>query len=223
MTTNEELEIASAYLPGSTITELLARRDDLVVAGSDSPAGRARRTEGGLALDGRWRFVTGSPAADYLVVGSLVDDGTSHARGCATPCSPPPRPSWQTRGTSTACAGPAARRRGPDLLVAEAWTGVIRSPLDTVPDTTLYRLPSTLRFPIPKTRGRRRHRPGRHRGLHRASRGEDPVSARSQLPERPDAARAVAEAAALRALRLGLGAGGGRALGAGGRRRADLA
>ena len=28
MTTNEELEIASAYLPGSTITELLARRDD---------------------------------------------------------------------------------------------------------------------------------------------------------------------------------------------------
>ena len=200
MTTNEELEIASAYLPAATITELLAARDDLVMAGSGLPAGRARRADGGWVLDGRWRFVTGSPAADHLVVGSLVDDGTSRPPRLCYALFPAERAelvdTWHVDGLRGTGSGDVVVH---GLFVPEAWTGVIRSPLDTVPDTTLYRLPSTLRFPIPKTAVAAGIARGAIEDFTALAGAKTPVSARSQLRERPDAARAVAEATALRA------------------------
>ena len=107
-------------------------------------------------------------------MGSLVDDGTSSPRLCYAlfPTTEAElADTWHVdglRGTGR------RRRRGPDLLVAEAWTGVIRSPLDTVPDTTLYRLPSTLRFPIPKTAVAAGIARGAIEDFTAPSRGEDP-------------------------------------------------
>ena len=200
MTTNEELEIASAYLPAATITELLAARDDLVMAGSGLPAGHARRADGGWVLDGRWRFVTGSPAADHLVVGSVVDDGTSRPPRLCYALFPAERAelvdTWHVDGLRGTGSGDVVVH---GLFVPGACTGVIRSPLDTVPDTTLYRLPSTLRFPIPKTAVAAGIARGAIEDFTALAGAKTPVSARSQLRERPDAARAVAEAVALRA------------------------
>lgn len=201
MTSNEELEIASAYLPAATISGLLADRADLVVAGSGLTSGRARQVEGGWVVEGRWRFVTGSPAADHLVLGNLVVDTDERRapRSCYA-LLPVERTelvdTWHVDGLRGTGSGDVVVD---GLFVEDAWTGVIRSPLETVPVTTLYRLPSTLRFPIPKT--------AVAAGIARAAIGDlvelagtkTPVTSRTQLRDRPDVARTVAEAVALRA------------------------
>src|SRR4051812_23994248 len=200
MTSNEELDIACAYLPAATITGLLAQRADLVVAGSGLTSGRARRAEGGWVLQGRWRFVTGSPAADYLVVGNVVDDETDRPPRSCYALFPAERAelvdTWHVDGLRGTGSGDVVVH---DLFVPRAWTGVIHSPLDTVPDATLYRLPSTLRFPIPKTAVAAGIARGAIEEFAELAGTKMPVTARSQLRPRPDAALAVAEATARRA------------------------
>jgi alkylation response protein AidB-like acyl-CoA dehydrogenase len=151
-------------------------------------------------LEGRWRFVTGSPAADHLVVGNLVDGGTNRPPRLCYALFPADRAelvdTWHVDGLRGTGSGDVVAH---DLFVPEAWTGVIHSPLDTVPDAILYRLPSTLRFPIPKTAVAAGIARGAIDDLTALAGAKTPVSARSELRERPDAARAVAEATALRA------------------------
>ena len=77
MTLNEEMGIASAYLPPASMTSLLAEHPEVIIAGSGLPVGRARPVDGGWRVTGRWRFVSGSPVADRLILASAVDRPTA--------------------------------------------------------------------------------------------------------------------------------------------------
>jgi indole-3-acetate monooxygenase len=196
MTLNEEVEIAAAYLPPDTMAAVCTSSPALVVAGSGITLGRARRTEGGWRLSGRWPFVTGGPAADLIVVGGTVE-------------GPRPRPlcyallpveqvtvldTWDAVGLRGTGSHDVMVE---DLFVPDERMGVVADGNDTVADTTLFRLPPSLRFPFPKV--------GVATGVARAAlrefcelaQGKRAGFTRTQLRERPDAQLAVARAEGL--------------------------
>lgn len=196
MTLNEEIEISAAYLPASTMREVCQASPAIIVAGSGATLGRARRVEGGWRLSGRWPFVTGGPVADRIVVGATVE-------------GPRPRPlayallpaeqvtildTWDTVGLRGTGSHDVTLE---DAFVPDDLVGVAATALDTVPDTALFRLPPSLRFPFPKVgvaTGIARHALAEFSDL---AQGKKPRIGRTLLRDRPDAQLAVARAEAL--------------------------
>lgn len=66
-----------AALPEPTLRRLYANGPDVVFAGGLFPLQPARRVPGGLLIEGRWQFGSGSPGADMIGVGiTVADDAT---------------------------------------------------------------------------------------------------------------------------------------------------
>ncbi len=197
MTCNEEAEIFAAHLEPATVAAFYASHPQAVIAGSGVPRGIARATDGGWIVNGRWTFVSGCSVADWWVVANVVD-GSQPKDVChvLVPADPSLiEDTWHTlglRGTGshdvvlTDCFVPSGRAG-----VAESYS------LPRPNEHPFYRLPSTLRFPFPKT--------GVASGI--ADRAIDeftalanaktPLFARAELAGRPDAHAAIARATAL--------------------------
>lgn len=196
MTLNEEIEISAGYLPAQTMREVCTSTPATIVAGSGAALGRARKAEGGWRITGRWPFVTGGPVADDIVVGANVE-------------GPKPRPlcfalvpadqvtildTWDTIGLRGSGSHDVELD---DVFVPDARAGVVRTGRDTVPDSPLFRLPPSLRFPFPKV--------GVACGVARTALGaftslateKKPRVGRALLQDRPDAQLAVARAEGL--------------------------
>ena len=196
MTLNEEMEIACAYLPSELMAEVVAAGPPVVIAGSGSPIGQAGRADGGWRLTGRWPFVTGGPAADRIVVGSIID-GPRPRSLCyvlATRDEAQVLDTWDAvglRGTGSHDVEMAG------VVIPDDRAGVTPTADVTVPDGPLFRLPPSLRFPFPKV--------GVAVGVARAALdGFVELAAtkrarvgRGVLRQQPDAQLAVAEAEAL--------------------------
>lgn len=149
MTLNEEMEIACAYLPPACMASVVGSRPPQVIAGAGAPVGRAVRVDGGWEITGRWPFVTGSPVADLIVVGSIVE-GPKPRKLCYVLV---PRDevevldTWDSvglRGTGSHDVVMTA------LQVPDDRAGLTAKAEVTVPDSPLFRLPPGLRFPFPK-------------------------------------------------------------------------
>ncbi len=197
MTCNEEAGIASAYIEQETMKTLFVEQPGAVVAGSGVPKGRAEAVEGGWRITGRWDFVSGCTASDYVVLASLVAD-SQPVRLCfvLVPTSEATiDDTWRTAGLRGTGSHDVVLE---DHFVAEPWAGVIEIYGLPRPDAPFYRLPSGLRFPFPKV--------GVAAGLARAAldefrdlaEGKRPLHNRGSLRERPTAQIAMAEAEAAR-------------------------
>ncbi len=199
MTLNEEIGIASSYLPPESMTELLTGRPETIVAGAGLPIGRATRVEGGWRIEGRWSFVSGVPVADRVIVGSWIDreDSPSGRRACFT-LIPTDEvtivDTWHTAGLR----GTGSNDVVVDgVVVPDRFAGVTDFRGPTRPEAPYYRLPSGLRFPWPKV--------GVATGIARAAIDafrELAATKRSSYPprllaERPDAQAAMARSEAL--------------------------
>ena len=149
MTLNEEMEIAAAYLAPETMASLCSAEPHTIVAGSGITAGRAVETDGGFRVSGRWRLVTGSPVADHIVLGSLIE-GPSPRRllyVLVPAADVSVLDTWDTVGMRGTGSNDVVLD---DVFVPHERAGVTGSANATVPDTALFRLPSSLRFPFPK-------------------------------------------------------------------------
>ena len=62
-----------AALPARSLQEVYAHGPDVVGAGGLFPLQAAQRADGGLRIDGRWKFASGCTGADWLCVGIFVD------------------------------------------------------------------------------------------------------------------------------------------------------
>jgi alkylation response protein AidB-like acyl-CoA dehydrogenase len=207
MTVNEEVGIASAYLPAESMTALLTGHPDVIIAGSGVALGQARRVDGGWTINGRWKFVSGVPVADRVVLASRVvaggrDDPGADAprrtqRVCftLTPVSEVViEDTWHTAGLRGTGSNDVVLS---DVFVADAWAGVFGPHDLPVPRTPYYCLPSGLRFPFPKV--------GVAVGVARSAmiafdqlaRTKRPSFLPELLAERPNAQAAVARAEAL--------------------------
>jgi len=168
----------------------------VIVAGSGAALGRARRVDGGWRLTGRWPFVTGGPVAVRIVVGATVEG--PKPRSLCFALLPAEEvtilDTWDTVGLRGTGSHDVTVE---DVFVPDDRMGVTPSGRDTVPDTALFRLPPSLRFPFPKV--------GVATGIARAAlvefcdlaQGKKPRISRSLLRDRPDAQLAVARAEAL--------------------------
>ncbi|MEM9564118.1 MAG: acyl-CoA dehydrogenase family protein [Actinomycetota bacterium] len=199
MTLNEEVGIASSYLPPDTMTELLGDRPDTIVAGAGLPIGRATRVDGGWRIEGRWSFVSGVPVADRVIVGSWIDREHSPAsrRACFTLIPADDVTivdTWHTAGLR----GTGSNDVIVDgVVVPDRWAGVTDFRGPTGPNAPYYRLPSGLRFPWPKVgvaTGIAEAALDEFRRLAGAKRSSYPPRL---LAERPDAQAAMARAEAL--------------------------
>jgi alkylation response protein AidB-like acyl-CoA dehydrogenase len=209
MTINEEVGIASSYLPPTTMTELLTEQPDVIIAGSGVALGKARRVDGGWRVDGRWGFVSGGPVADRLILASrVVDDrgrtepqadlGVRRARRVCFALVPADEATmddtWHTAGLRGTGSNDMVVE---DLFVADRWAGVFSVEDLPIPATPYYCLPSGLRFPWPKV--------GVAVGVARAAIDEFGALAGTKRPshlpgllaERPNAQAAAARAEAL--------------------------
>lgn len=223
MTMNEEMGIASAYLDPASMTDLLTDQPDVIIAGSGLPVGRARPVDGGWQVSGRWRFVSGCPVADRLILASAVDGPSVDGPGRVEPedrdpAADPTGDRDNARRARPVCFTLVPRAeaaiedtwhvaglRGTgshdvvldQLFVPDRWAGVIEPFQLPRPDTPFYCLPNGLRFPFPKV--------GVAGGIARAAlasfdelaRTKKPYGAGRVLAERADAQAAVAQATAL--------------------------
>jgi len=149
MTLNEEMQIAAAYLSPETMTALCGSEPNVIVAGSGITAGRATAVDGGWRVSGRWTFVTGSPVADHLILGSLVKGPTprSLCYVLVPAVDATVLDTWDTFGMRGTGSNDVVLD---EVFVPHDRAGVTSLGDRTVPDTTLFRLPNTLRFPFPK-------------------------------------------------------------------------
>jgi alkylation response protein AidB-like acyl-CoA dehydrogenase len=203
------------------VGDLLAAAPGAIVAGSGLTSGTSAPAPGGWTVGGRWRFVSGVPCADHVILGTLVEDEDG---GSGTAASATTGPSgagpgygvngrrarracyvlvpvadveildtWQVSGLRGTGSHDVVLR---DVFVPDERAGTITSPTQTVPDAPFYRLPPGLRFPFPKV--------GVACGIARAAvddfvelaTAKTPTTSRSSLRERGDAQRAVGEATA---------------------------
>lgn len=173
MTLNEEVGIASAYLKAASMTELLNEQPDVIIAGSGVALGKARPVDGGWQVNGRWKFVSGVPVADRVVLACRVIDPDGPSSGSALADSPfdvdPERDrirqpqricfilvprsdvviedTWHVAGLRGTGSNDVVLT---DVFVPEAWAGEFGPRDQPVPRTPYYCLPSGLRFPFPK-------------------------------------------------------------------------
>ena len=196
MTCNEEAELVSAYLPIDTCRSLWKQEPSVVFAGSGVAKGRARRTKGGWRVSGRWNFVSGCTTADKWILNSVVEE-SSPIQLCFAVVDPNPdfvEDTWHTVGLRGTGSNDVVLD---NFFVEDQWCGVVANNSLPIPDLPFYRLPSSLRFPFPKT--------GVAAGLAKRAISEfqlladkkTPLSSKRELRERPDAASAIAKAHAL--------------------------
>lgn len=195
MTCNEELGIASAYLPEGAVASLLAGAPGAIVAGSGLASGTCRPGRDGCVVDGRWRFVSGAPCADHFVFGAMVSGAPTRQvcylvvpRGEAEVLD-----TWSVAGLRGTGSHDVVLR---DRFVPWGRARVASPDLQAVPDSPFYRLPYGLRFPFPKV--------GVACGIAGAAieafvdlaSAKTPTTSASSLRERATAQVAVAEATA---------------------------
>lgn len=208
MTLNEEVGIASSYLPAASMTELLTTEPEVIIAGSGVALGRARRVEGGWRVDGRWGFISGVPVADRVILSSRIVEDDDAGAGQVVSGGPGRalcftlipveqvtiEDTWHTSGLRGTGSNDVVVE---DVFVPDHWAGATRFGAPARPQTPYYQLPSGLRFPWPKV--------GVAAGLARAAMAEFETLAGSKRPslqsrplaERPNAQAAMAEAEAL--------------------------
>ena len=149
MTLNEEIEISAAYVPAVTMAEVCSAHPAIIVAGSGATLGRARRVPGGWRLSGHWPFVTGGPVAERIVLGATVEG--PRPRALCWALLPAEQvailDTWDTVGLRGTGSHDVTVE---DCFVADDRMGVVSTARETVPDSTLFRLPPSLRFPFPK-------------------------------------------------------------------------
>ncbi len=196
MTLNEEMEIACAHLPADHMKSVIGSEPPIVVAGAGAPRGTAVAVDGGWRITGQWPFVTGGPAADFIVVGAVIE-GPRPRSLCYVLV---PRDeveildNWDTVGLRGTGSNDV---RLSDVFVPAERAGVQDSAAASRPDSPLFRLPPGLRFPFPKV--------GVAAGVARAAMAsfvELAGTKRARLGQdllrnEPDAQLAVAEADAL--------------------------
>lgn len=211
MTINEEVGIASAWLPADSMAGLLHSQPDVIIAGSGVALGTARRVDGGWLINGRWKFVSGVPVADRVVLASRVVTGDDSGDG-GDPDGGAPRRARQVCVTLTPVSDVTiedtwhvAGLRGSgsndvvltDVFVPDTWAGVFGPGDPSVPRTPYYCLPNSLRFPFPKVGvavGVARHAMAAFDEL---ARTKKPSFLPELLAERPNAQAAAAQAEAL--------------------------
>lgn len=149
MTLNEEMEIAAAYQPPETMTAVCTSDPKVIIAGSGITAGRSTPTSGGWRVSGRWSYVTGGPVADHLILGTLVEgDAPRSLCYVLVPATDATiLDTWDTFGMRGTGSNDVVLD---DVFVPHERAGIAPGRDGTVPDTTLFRLPSSLRFPFPK-------------------------------------------------------------------------
>ena len=208
MTLNEEVGIACSYLAPASMTEVLEAEPNVIIAGSGIALGKARATEGGWRISGRWGFVSGGPVADRLILASrVVDDqgrtervdhgATRQARRVCFTLIPAADATmvdtWHTAGLRGTGSNDMVVD---DLFVPAERAGVFSIEDQPVPTTPYYCLPSGLRFSWPKV--------GVAVGVARAAMATFADLAASKRPshlpellaDRPNAQAAMAEAEA---------------------------
>lgn len=209
MTINEEMGIACSYLSPGSVTELIAERPDMVIAGSGVALGKARRVEGGWMVDGRWGFISGGPVADRLILASRVLDEHGRTERAADAAPREARrvcfalidvadatldDTWNTSGLRGTGSHDMVVD---DLFVPDRWCGVFSLEDLPRPSTAYYNLPSGLRFSWPKV--------GVATGVARAAMAtfadlaatKRPSHLPGLLADRPNAQAAMARAEAL--------------------------
>jgi len=212
MTINEEVGIASAHLPADSMAGLLHDQPDVIIAGSGVALGRARRVDGGWLVNGRWKFVSGVPVADRVVLASRVVTGSDNGDSDGDPDGGAPRRAGQVCFTLTPVTDVViedtwhvAGLRGSgsndvvltDVFVPDTWAGVFGPGDPSVPRTPYYCLPNSLRFPFPKVGvavGVARHAMA---AFDQLARTKKPSFLPELLAERPNAQAAAAQAEAL--------------------------
>lgn len=196
MTCNEEAGITSAYLDAGHATEFFAANPTAVIAGSGVPKGRATKVPGGWEITGRWPFVSGCTASDWVVLANLVV-GTKPVMLCfvlVPTADVTIDDTWHTIGLRGTGSNDVVLERHfvPSELAGENPSFGLPKP-----DTPFYRLPSGLRFPFPKV--------GVAAGISRAALDDfaelagakKPLYHKSTLRERATAQAAMARAEAL--------------------------
>ena len=211
MTINEELGIASAWLQPEPMCDLLRDEPNVIVAGSGVPGGRAEPRPGGWLVSGRWLFVSGCTVADRIVVSAWVERngdarpgrGDERVRGSGREMCFVLVPVSEVRIEDTWHMAGLAGTGSHDVVLDEVfvpdrWAGVVSArAAPTVPDTPFYRLPSSLRFCVPKV--------GVAHGIARnaietfteLATAKKPRMHQRSLADRPFAQSAMAEAEAL--------------------------
>lgn len=205
MTLNEEVGIASAYLPPESMTALLHEQPEVIIAGSGVALGKAQRADGGWLVNGRWKFISGVPVADRVVLACRVaGPGGEVADGPRTPqqlvfvlvpvADLVIDDTWHVAGLRGSGSNDVVLS---DVFVPDRWAGLQAPDGMPVPRTPYYCLPSGLRFPFPKV--------GVAVGVARAALaafddlagGKRPSWLPALLAERPSAQAARAQAEAL--------------------------
>jgi alkylation response protein AidB-like acyl-CoA dehydrogenase len=124
---------------------------DFVTAGQAPPNGRARRTDGGYRVTGRWSFGSGCTHADVMLGGCIVENAPPGPGG-----APPvihvlaPAASWQIEDTwrATGLAGSGSHHYScSDLFVPEGHVLDLMAPSPR--SEPLYRLPLTASVSVP--------------------------------------------------------------------------
>lgn len=64
-----------AQFPAETQEQVLGSQPYILAPGSITPSGKARRTNDGYVLDGRWAWGTGAMHADWVLLNGVIDDG----------------------------------------------------------------------------------------------------------------------------------------------------
>lgn len=213
MTINEEVGIASSYLPAASMTELLTTEPEIIIAGSGVAQGRARPVDGGWRIEGRWKFISGVPVADRVILASRVErerhgddregapDEPGAARRARRICftlvpvgDVVVEDTWHTSGLRGTGSNDVV---ADGVFVPDRWAGLTTYDAPPLPDTPYFCLPNGLRFPWPKV--------GVAAGIARAAMAHFDELARTKRPsflpevlaERPSAQAAAAQAEAL--------------------------
>jgi alkylation response protein AidB-like acyl-CoA dehydrogenase len=206
----ETVGIATAALPNATAERILGDNPDVTFSGAINALGTARRVDGGVVVDGRWPYASGSDGADWFWGGCVEvgDDGQParvgrHNRPLLTQVVVP-RADYAVIDT---WRSPGLRGTGShdvvltDVFVPDDRTTDIYGAGMRV-DTPLFRMPPYSRLAFNKV--------GVATGIARAALDafielateKKPLTSTSLLRERPQAQLAIAEAEArLRATR----------------------
>lgn len=148
MTMNEEMEIAAAHLPPDTMAAVCTTSPSTAIAGAGMPQGLVTKAGDRWRVTGRWRFVTGCPAADMIVAGARLDDSNRRMCYVLVPADQVAvLDTWDTVGLRGTGSHDVEMR---DVLVPDDRVGLSDEAITALPDSPLFRLPAGLRFPFPK-------------------------------------------------------------------------
>lgn len=129
-----------AALPEETLRKLYAKGPDVVFAGGLFPLQPAKRTPEGFLINGMWKFASGSPGAELIGVGIMVENDSTGGlpRVAVMPADKVTiRQNWDVIGLQGTGSHDIIVR---DVVVPEEWT-MIRGGKATL-DAAIYRYPS---------------------------------------------------------------------------------